>query len=559
MLRRMGDGDGASGGKPPDDYARLLEHLRGVPSTSSSTDGLREAVGDLFRVLAENVPGTVYLCRNDEAYSMLYLSQRVTELTGLPPQDFLDGRVSVVDLYHPDDATRVVPIVDAALEARRPFHLEYRLLHADGSYRHVEEYGQGVWDSGGTLVFLEGALFDVTARRTTERERRRLEQQLFAAQKLDSLGLLAGGIAHDFNNLLQAIIPNLLMVLDDLGEGDERREPLEDALVASKQAAQLTGQMLAYAGRSVTASERLDLVTLVRDLGPLARSAASKKVEVRVDTPDAPVVVEGDSAQIRQVVMNLAINACEAVGDAPGRVTLRVDTTKDPAHGDDDGVRWLPNSPLGGSWARVTVIDDGVGMDADLALRIFDPFFTTKRSGHGLGLAAVLGIVSSHAGHLGLVSSPGRGTTFSLLLRSTHAEAPATTGASARRESGGERVLVVDDEAQVRRASTRVLTRAGYSVCVAPNGAACLELLRAGERFDVILLDMNMPTFGGAETFRGLRALGVTTPVLFSSGFDASSSVDELLREPGTAFLQKPHEPDALVGELSKLIAAAAD
>ena len=190
----------------------------------------------LFRTLAENVPGTVYLCRNDATYSTLYLSDAITDITGLPAIEFLTGRVSLVELYHPDDVAMIGRSIAAALTDHRPFHMSYRIRHRDGVWRWVEEHGQGVYDEHGQLVFLEGTIFDISERRRAEDERRALEQQLLHAQKLDSLGLLAGGIAHDFNNILLAIIGSIELAQMKLELGQAVGPYLEEAINSANHA-----------------------------------------------------------------------------------------------------------------------------------------------------------------------------------------------------------------------------------------------------------------------------------------------------------------------------------
>jgi PAS domain S-box-containing protein len=507
---------------------------------------------ELFETLAENIPGTVYLCRNDPKWSMLYLHDSVECLTGHRAAEFIEGSVSFVDLYHADDAVLIGPVVENALEARLPYHLIYRVLHADGSERWVEEHGQGVWNANGELTFLVGTLFDITEHRQNEETRKGLERQLLQSQKLESLGVLAGGIAHDFNNLLTGLMSNVELATLARGADDPGNTYLEEAKRAGQHAASLTRQLLAYAGRGLHQLKVLDLAEHVRDTEALLGAAMPKKTTLELTVSESPTWIFGDPAQIQQVVLNLVLNACEALGEDSGTVRVRLNTVELSGP--------LPDSPvlgplLPGRYVVLEVQDDGRGMSPETQRRIFDPFFSTKRSGHGLGLAAVLGIVRALEGHLTLVSEQGEGTTFRVYLPASEAPDAAAPATSDDDVQGSERILVVDDEAAVLRSTQRLLETFGYEVTTASDG---LEATRAfaeiGDQIDLVVLDMSMPGLSGHEVFKRVRELRADIPVLFCSGYHRGEEQSRLSLAERVEFLEKPFTVSDLLEKARALL-----
>jgi len=374
--------------------------------------------------------------------------------------------------------------------------------------------------------------------RHAEREasdRSRLEQQVQRSQRLDSLGVLAGGVAHDFNNLLVGVLGNADLLLVEC-EDPATRESLQAIIDAASRAAGLTSQMLAYAGRGeVRRPEPVELCTLVRELGTLLASSLSKKADLVCEIPD-DIVVLADPTTLSQVLMNLLTNASDALQDGIGRIEVRAQSLHTPDSGWDDA---LGATVRPGAWIRIDVEDTGVGMDAATLERIFEPFFTTKRHGHGLGLAASLGIVSAMSGALRVESIPGHGTTFSLLL-------PAATFSHAITDQvripEGEpcSVLIIDDEAVVRSQMRRCLELRGYRIFEAANGTAGLAALRDAT-FDLMIVDVTMPGLDGAEVVRMVRERGILVPIVLTSGYLDAATERKL--QPGSfqAFLRKPY------------------
>ncbi|MBA2628106.1 MAG: PAS domain S-box protein, partial [Gemmatimonadales bacterium] len=406
---------------------------------------------------------------------------------------------------------------------------------------------------GGGITTVATVMRDIT-------ERRRTDEALRHTQKLESIGVLAGGIAHDFNNLLTGILGNASLALAELPPASPSIELLEDVIRASERAADLTNQLLAYAGKGRFFVEPLDIGQLIRGITSLIRSSISKKVDLRLDLAGGVPWVEADASQLQQLIMNLVINGAESMGEGSGQVVVRTSVLHLSAA---DALAGFPGFDLAaGEYVRVEVRDTGSGMDQATIVRIFDPFFTTKFMGRGLGLAAALGIVRGHHGGVVVESVSGRGTRFTVVLPAARADAsiplPERAPHRAPAASGGV-VLVADDEELVRRLAHSALTNAGYEVLLAENGQEAVALFGAnGDRVRAALVDLTMPVLGGAETVAQLRRLRPSLPVVISSGYGEAEALGELGGSTGVEFLQKPYSVTALVEAVERVITSAA-
>jgi PAS domain S-box-containing protein len=378
----------------------------------------------------------------------------------------------------------------------------------------------------------------VIARDVTQRKE--LERRLLQKDKLESLGLLAGGIAHDFNNLLVGIMGNSSLALETISSNNPARPVLKDVMMASETAANLTRQLLAYAGKGRFVIEPVDLSDLVRQISTLVQTSIPRSVQLRLELMDPLPCVEADATQMQQVIMNLVMNAAEAIGDQQGTVLI----TTGVQHMDEDYIAavLVPAQLSPGEYVCVQVHDTGCGMTQETIDRIFDPFFTTKFTGRGLGLAAVLGIVRGHKGAIKVYSTLGQGTTFKLLFPATEQQAPAPTHPPHPPATRGETVLVVDDEEIVRRSAKAMLERHGYSVVLAENGREAVDLFRIlADKIDLVLLDMTMPVMGGEEAFRELKTIRPDVRVILSSGYNEVEAVRRFAGKGLAGFLQKPY------------------
>jgi len=383
-------------------------------------------------------------------------------------------------------------------------------------------------------------------------ERDRLEEQLRRAMKMEAIGILAGGIAHDFNNLLATVLGNAELALTSLTESDRAAPLLQEIVVASASASELCNQLLAYAGRGVQSAETVECNAMIEELGDLFQVALSKKATLVFDLHDAPLGVLADRSQLRQVIMNLITNAAEAIGEAEGRIVLG---TRSTAYTRKEIELLHSGSNIEpGEYVRFWVSDTGAGMSPTTQARIFDPFFTTKSGGRGLGLAAVQGIVRGHRGAILLESTPGTGSTFSVLLprASLPDEVPAATP-EIEAEPQGELVLVVDDEPQVRRIVGDMLESAGYRVIRAGDGQEAIDVFRhEADAIDCVLLDLSMPKLDGEEVFRELRKIRDDVPVVLSSGFAEQEILDRFRGAGLAGILQKPARMGTLLARISQ-------
>lgn len=404
---------------------------------------------------------------------------------------------------------------------------------------------------------IQGALgltLDVTERQRAEEERQAIERKLLEAQQLESLGVLAGGIAHDFNNLLMVMLGHTSLALMDLAPESPAYTSVAEIERAAQRAADLTRNLLAYAGKGRSVVQPLNLNLLMNDMVQLLKTAIPKHVLVHTQlAPDLPAI-EADSTQLQQVIMNLVLNAAEAIEAASGSITI---TT---------GTRWIDRVTFGtayqapelpeGHYVELTITDTGCGMDEATRLKIFDPFFTTKFTGRGLGLAAVMGIVRGHRGVLHVSSMPGSGSTFTLLLPQS-AEAAADPGASTSTATewiGHGTILVIDDDPEVRRVTTQMLERLGFTVLMAADGIAGIDVFRAHTDVAGVLLDLTMPRMGGVVAFHELRRIHPSVPIVLMSGYNEQEAIDQLAGQGLAGFLTKPFRPDDLQALLQQAL-----
>jgi signal transduction histidine kinase/ActR/RegA family two-component response regulator len=440
------------------------------------------------------------------------------------------------------------PILERIKRGERLSHFETVRRAKDGRHILVSLTVSPIHDANGKLIGASKVARDIT-------DQRRMEERLRESAKLESLGILAGGIAHDFNNLLVGILGNASLVADELPPRSLHRELLQGVLEASDRAAQLIRQMLAYAGKGRFLLETVDLSTQVRQIAALLHAGISKGIILRFDLHEESVLIEVDVGQLQQIVMNLILNAAEAIDDGGGVVTVstRIEEVEERDLADLKAAEGMRP----GRYGVFEVTDTGCGMDEETRSRIFDPFYSTKFTGRGLGLAAVLGIVRGHKGGLRVRSSPGEGSTFTVFIpqAKTHVTKPVLESAAAPSVRGT--ILIIDDEEIVRRTARSSLERQGFSVLTAMNG---VEGLRTFEQrrtnIDLVLLDMTMPVMGGQETLRRLRQVRGDIAVLASSGYDEQEAL-RVFGDGLDGFIQKPYTARALSAKIGAILSGA--
>jgi two-component system, cell cycle sensor histidine kinase and response regulator CckA len=475
-----------------------------------------------------------------------FVNEQMAAMVGRTPDEMLG--MTMYDLL----PARLVETASNNLERRAKGvaeHHESVLLSKSGDEVWTRMSTNPLYDESGAFVGALALVTDIT-------EQRALDQRMQQGQKLESLGLLAGGIAHDFNNLLAAILGSADLALMRLPEGSAAAPLIDDVRTAARRAAELTGQLLQYAGRAPVTSEPVNVNDLIDEMVKLLGSVLSKDARLHLDLAGAPPWVLGDAIQIRQVLMNLVINANESLEEGHGDITLRTEVRQ--LRGEDDGAAGERDLPPG-EYVVVEVRDTGCGFDGPVGERLFDPFFTTKRTGRGLGLAATLGILKRHGGAIDVRSRPGEGSTFTVLLPVTqHQDHPHAGGVrhAASRTFEGARVLLVEDEAPVRRTARRLLEQLGVIVDEAEDGQAALEpFQRAPDAYDVIMADVTMPRMGGRALWTGIRALRPNQPVLLTSGY----APEDLPSDAHTRFVAKPWDRRDIERALEALGVGARD
>jgi signal transduction histidine kinase len=401
---------------------------------------------------------------------------------------------------------------------------------------------------------------DVTDTVSATTERKQLERRLAEAQRLDGLGLMAGGIAHDFNNLLVGVLGNAELSLLETKPGSRTHDFLERIRTAAGRLADLAHQMLTYSGHSPTRLQPVDLGAIAREMVELIASSVPAQIQVALDVPDQLPAVAGDAAQLGQVVVNLVLNAAEAIGDKPGRI--RVLARREFLDSTRTASLTLRSVRGPADYLCFEVADDGPGIDEATRLRIFDPFFSTKeKRGRGLGLASVIGIVRAHQGALQVDSQLGKGTRMRIWLPLAAEIARAQPKQPKRPRSAsprGRRVLIVDDEAVVRETASALLEAQGFTTLASWDAETALACAKnAGGAIDAVMLDLTIPGCSAEDLHGRLRSLLPDAGILLVSGYSEPSVLRRLLERPRTRFLEKPFTAEALSTQLEALLARA--
>jgi signal transduction histidine kinase/CheY-like chemotaxis protein len=455
----------------------------------------------------------------------------------------------------PEDIQRVAAELN---EIRDGETREYdgRIVTREGEVRWMRTRITGRRSSEAGNLRVLGASRDITEAMRAQAEQRRLEAEMQEAQKLESLGVMAGGVAHDFNNALAVILGNDLLAMGDADPDSRLAKQLERIHSAAKHAEALTNQMLTYSGKASVSLKPLDLSRLIEETSELLEASIPQKFPLDISLEHGRTLVDGDPTQLRQVVVNLVINAAEAQGDIerPDRIAVRCGLMTADADYLSDCIGASGFHP--GDYVFVEVSDSGEGIDDATRKRIFEPFFSTKFTGRGLGLASVLGIVRGHRGAIKLVTQPGEGTSFRVLLppagradSDANLEGRAAGGEQQKAAPDGGEILVVDDDEAVLELAGEFLERAGLAVVAAGGGREALEILGAesGAKIAAVVLDLAMPDLDGRDTLLEIRRLRPGLPVVVVSGFGEEASTERIVSEEIAAFLRKPYEPDDLI------------
>lgn len=460
----------------------------------------------------------------------------------------------VTDWTAPHDRDRHAREIATCLETGSLRDLEVDCIALDGSTRVVQINGRTQHIAGAARIVTFSR--DISARCQREADRRATDRRLHEKQKLESLGVLAGGIAHDFNNLLTGILGHATLVSAQAGPHSPLLAGLEQIETAAMRGGDLCHQMLAYAGKGRFLMRPIDLNAVIEETTNLLRISIKKTASLHSCLATELPPVLADAAQMRQIIMNLVINASEAITEPNGHIIISTSLV----HVDKAGLTetWCAPDVADGAFVLLDVSDDGAGMSAEVKTRIFDPFFTTKFTGRGLGLAAVLGIVRGHRGALQVESEPAMGATFRVLLpvaAGAMQPAPPRVLDSERWQSSGK-VLVIDDEEAVRTTTAGLLELLGFTPLIESGGrAGARTFAEARDEIRVVLLDVTMPHFDGEETLRELRRIKPDACVILMSGFTEEEVARRFAGKEPTAFLPKPFRLSTLRDTLKQVLA----
>jgi two-component system, cell cycle sensor histidine kinase and response regulator CckA len=495
-----------------------------------------------FRQLAENID-QVFWMLDIAKLQVLYVSPAFQKVWGVSSAPLFQDRGWLVNTVHPEDRDQCRAFFSKV--PSEPAEVTYRIVRPDGTTRWIHDRAFLVYGEDGKPYRVAGFAEDVTANR-------QLEEQLRQGYKMEAIGRLAGGIAHDFNNLLTVVSGYVHMVLDATPSGDPRHDKLKYILSASNRASALTSQLLAFSRKQMVQPRPVNVNNLLTNMEALLRPVMGEHISLTTELGKDLPCVQADPNQLEQVLMNLAANARDAM---PKGGDFRIRTAFGNRRASADSRREAAPS------VRIQISDTGCGMSQDVLEHVFEPFFTTKGvgKGTGLGLSTVYGIIQQNHGSIQVSSSPGRGTTFDILLPvAPEDEDVRPSAASFESLSGNETILVAEDEPGVRKLVCDTLEQLGYKVLQAADGREALHILEDPNRsVDVLLTDVIMPVMGGPELAKHVRSLAPHTKVIYMSGYADDTLAVYGLPQPDIEYLQKPFTPAALAERLRKVLSAA--
>jgi PAS domain S-box-containing protein len=529
------------------ELSRLRENLERQVSErtaelSRTVDHLRESE-QRFRNMADTAPVMIWVSGADKLCTFFNKTWLTFSGRGMEEECGDSWRKGA----HPDDLEQCLRIYTSAFDARRDFQMEYRLRRADGEYRWVLDNGIPRFAPSGAFAGYIGSAIDIT-------DLKRIQHEALSKQKLETLVSLTRGIAHDFNNMVGAILAQAELAESGLAEHVFPTEEVHQIKEVAIRASEIVRELMIYSGQEEANFQPIDLSDLLSEMSGLLKTSISSRSSLRLDLCSNPPSILGNATQIRQLVMNLVINASQAIEERDGVIHVKTSVTNRSSFSGPDGSRDAKEE-----YVRLQVSDTGRGMTEEEKTKIFDPFFTTKPRGHGLGLAVVQGIIQSHGGAINVLSAPGEGSTFEVLFRCDKEcagiEVPLRydAGANASTPTSGI-VLLVEDEDQLRNATATALEKRGFSVASAADGPTAVELFRAqAEDIVVVVLDLRLPGLPGQEVFQQIRAIKPEMKVMFTSAHDAKLA-DALSDHCTLRFLQKPYRFSDLFAELREAL-----
>ncbi len=529
---------------------KIFGIIQDVTRKKQSEREIRESESRYRSLFQKN--HAVMLLADPETGDVIDANQAAVDFYGWSRQELLQKNIREINTLSAKERRAIMD--EAQAEGRHTFALRHRL--ADGSIRDVEVISGPILIDGRKRMY--SIVQDISQRRQAEEQREQLQLQLLQAQKLESVGRLAGGVAHDLNNLLSPILGYSEMLQAELESGSRHQEYVEFVLQAALRARDLVRQLLAFGRKQALVMETADLNRIVRSFVPLLQRTIREDIRIDLDLSPSLAAVRVDVGQIEQVIMNLVVNAQDAMPEGGSILFETEEAALDRVYADSHG------DVQPGPCVLLRVSDTGGGMSEEVRSQIFHPFYTTKKDGlgTGLGLATTYGIVKQHGGHIGVRSEVGQGTTFTIYLPAVEAihdvaeESPASQHREERSSAHG-RLMVVEDNEMVRELTVDVLRREGYTVFSAESGDRCLQQLQAeGTAIDLLLTDVVMPGMNGKALYREARALIPGLKVLYMSGYTENVIASSGVLDAGIQFIQKPFMPKALVAKVREVLQA---
>ncbi len=482
-------------------------------------------------------------------------SDEVYRIFEIDKSSFAASYEAFLDTIHPDDRERVNQAYTNSLKTKEPYEITHRLLMPDGRIKHVNECCETFFDYHGQPYKSLGTVQDITKSVIAQQEKENIQSKMEHVQRLESLGVLAGGIAHDFNNILTAILGNAELAQSKLSTASPIHDYIGNITLASHKAADLCKQMLAYSGKGQFVIKPVSLSVLIEEMEQLLNVSIAKNIVLRLDLSPQIPAIDADITQIQQVIMNLIINASEAIGSHSGAISLSTGVMRvDQQYLSET---FLDEDLKEGQYVYLEVSDTGCGMSPDIQSKVFEPFFTTKFTGRGLGMAAILGIVRGHHGAIKVYSEENKGTTFKILFPSSqHTALPLTLkDKDANLWHGEGCILIIDDEETIREVAASMLKDMGLKTLQAADGIEGIAMFREHkDNITAVLLDMTMPRMGGEDTYSELCRINPKIKVILSSGYTEHDATNRFAGKGLAGFLQKPYTPKQLAEKLADIL-----
>lgn len=489
---------------------------------------------------------------SNPASGKLIWSEETFRITGMDP---LRGEPSLdeyINMIHSEERFTAKEKINKAIREKKSFDFEYRIILPDGSLKYIQSIGHPVINDKENVNKIVGTIMDITERKKGEEERKKIEERLRFVQKHESLGKMAGGIAHGFNNILASILGYTEITLMDLPPASKVTTYIKQIEKSVYRGSEITKQMLSYTGHGKFILESIEISKLIREMYQFIQITISNKCNVEYVLEENLPYIKGDNDQIRQAIMNLIMNASEALEDNNGIITLK--TGKIICNRDYLHDKYQEENLSEGLYIYLDISDTGCGMSEDTMSKIFDPFFTTKFPGRGLGLAAVHGIIRAHKGAIKVFSKKGEGTTIKLLfpvLKSLQEQKLIKSNIQTK----GKTILIIDDAEDICTIVNNILQRVGFRVISAPDGLQGLKLFREyTEDISLVILDMTMPVMDGKKTFQELKLIKSDIPVIVTSGYNEEQAIKTMGVSNIAGFIQKPYKSNNLVKLIKKVI-----